>query len=294
MFQESFSILDIGPSLFQRYYHQAKPLNLHAASFCIYLFVWSFIHCMFERAAEDFTDVSTMAKLDTHPIVWRNLIWMHIVTSTTVGYGEYVVHTYPGRGFLVVTICAGAYFIGLIVSAIGYSMELNNEEYDLLRKVQEKELRALLEVRAAEAVQQCWRAKKLADMKAMTGFMRAQFMEESYTKAIEHFKGVRKLWLNHCTKDLDVEPMVERLVMAGAQTSQWETGLARTVKGMSRRQKMIEKRQARVEKELFNVNKSADALLHVLEKLSGRPIQQVTSTTESDRDLGPGPPTSRA
>ena len=35
----------------------------------------------------------------------------------------------------MVTICAGAYFIGLIVSAIGGAMTLNNEEYDLLRKV---------------------------------------------------------------------------------------------------------------------------------------------------------------
>jgi hypothetical protein len=142
-------------------------------------------------------------------------------------------------------------------------------------QVQEKELQRDLEVKAAEALQTVWRARKLADMQGMSGFSRAQMMEETYTGAIDTFKATRKLWLNHCTKDLEVEPMVEKLVVVGAQTSTWENKLAKTMKSMARRQKLLEKRQARVEKELKNVNKSADALLRVLEKISGCPIKQM-------------------
>ena len=207
IFQDNFSIIEIGPWLFQRYYHRASPLLLHASLFLVYLVVWSFIHCLFERAAVDFTDTNSVAWLRTHPVVWRNLLWMHIVTTTSVGYGEYVTLTYPGRFFLVVSICAGAYFIGLIVSAIGKAMLLNNEEYELLHKVQHKEIVANLEEKAAVALQRVWRAKVLADMHKMEGYPRAQFMEDSFIQAIEIFKDARKQYLNHCTKDLQVELM---------------------------------------------------------------------------------------
>jgi len=272
IFQDNFSIIEIGPWLFQRYYHRASPLTLHLSLFVVYLVVWSFIHCLFERAAVDFTDPASVAWLQTHPVVWRNLLWMHIVTTTSVGYGEYVTMTYPGRGFLVVSICAGAYFIGLIVSAIGKAMLLNNEEYDLLNKVMRKEIIAELEEKAAVALQRVWRAKILADMRQIEGFSRAQFMEDSFIQAIDIFKSARKKYLNHCSKDLEVEPMVEKLVMVGAQTQQWENGLVKTMKSMTRRQKLLEKRQVRVEKELRKVHQSADGLMKVIEKMSGCPI----------------------
>ena len=66
--------------------------------------------------------------------------------------------------------------------------------------------------------------------------------------------------------------MVEKLVMVGAQTQQWENGLVKTMKSMTRRQKILEKRQVRVEKELLKVHQSADSLVKGIEKMSGCPV----------------------
>jgi len=282
LFQKHYTILDVGPSLFQRYHHRQNPIKLHLFTFSVYLFIWSFIHCIFERAAEDFADAATIATLQTQPVRYRNLIWMHIVTATTIGYGQYTTFTYPGRFFLVVTIAAGAYFIGLIVSAIGSAMLLDSEEEELYDKVTEHLIIREMEVDAAIAVQTVWRARKAADMNQMTGHKRAQYLEETYFGSIEKFKNTRKRWLNLCTKDMEVEPMAEKLVVEGNRSSNWEVSLITSLRYMTKRQKELEKRQVRVEKELMSVNKSTDKLMRSLEKISGCTIKTLGKTGNTE------------
>lgn len=48
-----------------------------------------------------------------------------------------------------------------------------------------------------------------------------------------------------------------------------------SLRSMGKRQKMLEKRQVRLERALGNVNDQADALLRVLEKISGCQIKQM-------------------
>lgn len=55
-----------------------------------------------------------------------------------------------------------------------------------------------------------------------TGAGRAQFMEETYSFALERFKETRKRWLNLCTKEQEVQPTVERLLMQASKQSVWE------------------------------------------------------------------------
>ena len=126
-------------------------------------------------------------------------------------------------------------------------------------------------------------------------------MEETYSFALERFKNTRKRWLNLCTKEQEVQPTVERLLMQASKQSAWEGEgivltagqeeggdptwfvtlllvagqLVRSLKSMGKRQKMLEKRQVRVERALGNVNDQADALLRVLEKISGCQIKQM-------------------
>merc|ERR1711907_254389 len=75
---------------------------------------------------------ATVSAIVQLPIRYRNLLWMHVVASTSTGYGQYLTHTYPGRICLGCSILIGCGFVGLIVSAVGSAMMLSGQEEKLL------------------------------------------------------------------------------------------------------------------------------------------------------------------
>lgn len=125
LFVPTFTLVD--PSnlyVIYRYYHHLYPVRLHLGSYLVYLIGSGYLLYIFERAALDWhlTDEDygsqAGAPSDDTPITFWNCVWLQFVTAGTVGYGQYLVHTFVGRAMAVVTVVTGVAYIGLVVSAV--------------------------------------------------------------------------------------------------------------------------------------------------------------------------------
>jgi len=267
--QRAYQPLSIGPWLFLSHYHNKNALRMHTLSLVIFLTIWSFVHSLFDRAAEDFSDQATINALEVKPIMYRNYIWMHIVTATTVGYGEYVTHTYPGRFCLVVTICMGAIFFGLIMSAIGQAMQLHPDEADLLEIVQRKQRQEMTRLEAVRTIQRIWRAKQRAGKRHYEGSQKDRYIDVHCTNAVEKFKALRRENLDESSGEADLSAITEKVLIMAHKLNIWQNKKTADLQLLQEREDYLMDRQDQIHGQMEKLEGDLDRLVSVLQRIAG-------------------------
>mmetsp|Transcript_66376 Transcript_66376/g.183310 ORF Transcript_66376/g.183310 Transcript_66376/m.183310 type:complete len:994 (+) Transcript_66376:369-3350(+) len=75
-----------------------------------------------------------------HPITIINSAWLHFVTMTTIGYGEYQVQTHIGRLLIVISWVFGLIVDSFVLSGFIQSINVTRSEKFLLDKLEHKHL----------------------------------------------------------------------------------------------------------------------------------------------------------
>ena len=57
-----------------------------------------------------------------------NIMYLIIITMTTVGYGDFTATTYPGRCLIMFTALWGAFMISLVVLTVSNVLQLQKEQ----------------------------------------------------------------------------------------------------------------------------------------------------------------------
>lgn len=66
---------------------------------------------------------------------FNNVIWLILMTTTTVGYGDITVHTYLGRYITMFSAVQGAVLVSLIVLVTADIFKLDNRQSKALRHI---------------------------------------------------------------------------------------------------------------------------------------------------------------
>ena len=84
-------------------------------------------------------------------------MWFTITTMTTVGYGDYVPTSAPGRAIASIACVLGIILLALVVTLITDFLSLNGLEARAVRRVQGSLVRRAEGRAAAELIQHVWR-----------------------------------------------------------------------------------------------------------------------------------------
>jgi len=119
LFTCTFSLVDPGGMwTFYRYYHRLYPITLHSASVILCILVGGYAFYVFERASDDWHladpdwALKAGAPNSDAPVNFYNSMWFMTITAGTVGYGEWLCHTFVGRALVMVSVGIGILGMG--------------------------------------------------------------------------------------------------------------------------------------------------------------------------------------
>merc|ERR1711871_614762 len=78
-----------------------------------------------------------------HPITVINSAWLHFVTMTTIGYGEYQVNTHAGRFLVVLSWAFGLIVNSFVLSGFIQALTISRSERFLLEKLDHKHIQKM-------------------------------------------------------------------------------------------------------------------------------------------------------
>jgi len=275
LFVPSFTLVDPwNVSVFYRYYHNAFPVALHLTSVTFFLFSSGYLMYIFERAAIDWalTDVNYADKAgamsEGTPITLWNCVWLQFVTAGTVGYGQYLVHTFIGRAMAVVTVTVGVAYIGLVVSAVEGMLNLNREEAKMVNAMEDYAHTKDLQDQAATLLQRTWMAGVQAKEAGLQGLDRKHYVENKLIGVIHEWKALRKDFMRFKLNAVDVDVMLEKLHHEAGKSHFKQRIITDAVAHISQHQDALLNRQDKVEQQLRALSSRLSALGTFFEKLS--------------------------
>jgi hypothetical protein len=129
---------------------QESPFTTVCALFFILSIVCSVLSRIVERPDRVYTeehieefDIESEDILNESKLkLFTDNLWMIIVTSTTVGYGDFYPATHLGRGIALAACIISSVYIGLLISAIQFQINHTPKQliiYSLLTKASRKE-----------------------------------------------------------------------------------------------------------------------------------------------------------
>ena len=78
-----------------------------------------------------------------HPVTVINAAWLHFVTMTTIGYGEYSVNTHAGRFLVVLSWAFGLIVNSFVLSGFIQALAITRSERFLLEKLDHKHIQKM-------------------------------------------------------------------------------------------------------------------------------------------------------
>ena len=142
------------PSLGFRSFTEENPITIFVYSFGIYLGIVAYLHNKLEGPTNYWPESRhkkmpilddeggyTLVKQGHHPVTFANSFWLHFIAFSTIGFGEYLVQTYPGRFLIMVSFFAGLILTSFAINILFKKLAIDTSEQFLLEKLQSKKLR---------------------------------------------------------------------------------------------------------------------------------------------------------
>ena len=142
------------PSLGFRSFTEDNPITIFVYSFGIYLGIVAYLHNKLEGPTNYWPESRhkkmpilddeggyTLVKQGHHPVTFANSFWLHFIAFSTIGFGEYLVQTYPGRFLIMVSFFAGLILTSFAINILFKKLAIDTSEQFLLEKLQSKKLR---------------------------------------------------------------------------------------------------------------------------------------------------------
>ncbi len=128
----SFTKVQYGDWFLVKVWLKANPLLSLVMSWVVIIFVSSYLLYIVERS---YPVTCGMASADF--AMYSNAIWCIIMTVLTVGYGDIVAVTVPGRTITVVTTFFGLICTATLIGIVSDYLNLNNEEFIVIKFIDE-------------------------------------------------------------------------------------------------------------------------------------------------------------
>jgi len=104
-------------------YFKNHPERTFACIFVLSIFLLSYLIRIFELPFFRETETDFGGRLDLF-----NSVWLISITVTSVGYGDVVPHTNPGKMIAIIAAFWGAFLISLLVVAATHLFDLNRNQ----------------------------------------------------------------------------------------------------------------------------------------------------------------------
>ena len=115
----------------------------------------SHTHPVLDNMHFTFNNLSTNCQMigeSEHPITVINSAWLHFVTMTTIGYGEYQVNTHAGRFLVVLSWAFGLIVNSFVLSGFIQALAISRSERFLLEKLDHKHIQKMRHNDAASLI----------------------------------------------------------------------------------------------------------------------------------------------
>mmetsp|Transcript_44035 Transcript_44035/g.71685 ORF Transcript_44035/g.71685 Transcript_44035/m.71685 type:complete len:914 (-) Transcript_44035:196-2937(-) len=144
--------VEFGPAFVFKTMLSERPWTFIVVAYMLLLSITSFSMIQFERL-----EVQSSGD-DGHDLLYyRNVLWLLIITSLTVGYGDVFPRTDQGRCIAVMTAVVGACITALGVALLHTQLELTLQQGKVVQFLQKDAARKAIKSAAVSAVQSCWR-----------------------------------------------------------------------------------------------------------------------------------------
>ncbi len=151
---------EVNANMAMRAYLNAHASVVMAVVPLAYLAIIAYLHVLVERPTDGWRTGALYDDDDlADRVTWANAWWLHFVTSTTVGYGVYVVRTHVGRVLAVVSVMFGLVMSSYIVNAVFETLNMSRGERYILEKLELKAVRAEMVISATLLIQRSMRVK---------------------------------------------------------------------------------------------------------------------------------------
>lgn len=81
---------------------------------------------------------------------YPNALWLILITTTTVGYGDYFPQTPLGRIIILFVAIWGTLIVSIMLVVVTNTLSMENSEIRTAKILEKLELRSVLEVKAAK------------------------------------------------------------------------------------------------------------------------------------------------
>jgi len=145
-----------------------RPATVTTTSFLVYLVTVAYVHNKLEGVANwwpvdrscELVDPAVPDEEDCdliyyseHPVTYLNSMWIHFVSASTIGYGEYLVNTQFGRLLVCLSFLVGLLISSFVVTVLFDALAINSSEQYIIDKLKMKRMNKSL-VQTASAVLQ--------------------------------------------------------------------------------------------------------------------------------------------
>lgn len=83
---------------------------------------------------------------------FQDALWMVVVTSMTIGYGDLVPQTPPGRVLMFFCSMFGVIMVGLLVVTVENSLQMNNVQSNAFLAIKKMKLKSEMKTQAAKVI----------------------------------------------------------------------------------------------------------------------------------------------
>ncbi|XP_038048198.1 uncharacterized protein LOC119722224 [Patiria miniata] len=122
------------------------PFRMVGICYCLNLFGVGYLVFSIDRL---------FSPLQCNPLL--DVIWMQVVTMTTLGFGDVVPDSVMARAFVGMSSVFGIFLMALLISVIHETLQMSQQEKRILAYVERQDFADRMKQRAARCIQATWR-----------------------------------------------------------------------------------------------------------------------------------------
>jgi len=181
-----------------------KPATVSILFSIGYLFTIAYVHNKLEQVTNYWLADRFCVEVDDqddcmdiynseYPVTYLNSMWIHFVSASTIGYGEYQVSTQFGRLLVCLSFIVGLLLSSFVVTVLFDTLSINSSEQYIIDKLRMKKMNKRLVDKAATLLQQLARGYLLRSEMNMLRHEHPDYHRIFVTSQIMVFKASYKL-----------------------------------------------------------------------------------------------------